>query len=107
MAQVSDRPKRLDLHLPLNVSGKDASGAPFAEQTRSLNVSGSGVGFECHKQVDMGAHVDVHIELPEGLRAHFGGKPVYRARAVVTRVDHVPGEDLYHVGARFTGEITD
>ena len=57
MAQVSNRPKRLDLHLPLNVSGKDASGAPFAEQTRSLNVSGSGLAFECHKQIEMGAQV--------------------------------------------------
>ncbi len=107
MAQVSNRPKRLDLHLPLSVSGNDASGAPFTEQTRSLNVSGTGVGFECHKQVEMGARVTVQIELPEGLRSHFGGKPIYKAGAIVTRVDHVPGEDIHHVGARFTGEITD
>ena len=107
MAQVSNRPKRLDLHLPLEVSGEDVSGEAFSEQTRSLNVSGSGVGFECHRQLEMGAHVDVHIQLPEGLRPHFGGKEAYRSHAVVTRVDHMPGEDLYHIGARFTGEIED
>ena len=46
---TTDREKRVGLHLPLDVSGQDASGASFHESTRSLNISGGGILFESHR----------------------------------------------------------
>lgn len=104
MVQIAERPKRLDLHLPVRVCGTDGRGARFEERTRSLNVSATGVGFECGRRLEPGDHVEVEIDLPAELRSHFGGKRVYRARAVVTRTGVPPGESLHEVGARFLGE---
>ena len=45
------------------------------------------------------------IEVPPALRRRFGGKTVYRARAVVCRVERFEGEGVTRVGARFLDEI--
>lgn len=104
MAAIADRQKRVGLQLSLDVSGLSASGAPFAEATRSLNVSGGGLCFECRHRLAVGARVTVRIALPPRLRRHFGSRPVYRALAVVCRVEHLEGQTLSRVGARFLGE---
>jgi hypothetical protein len=40
------------------------------------------------------------------LRRHFGEKDVYRARAVVCRVERFEGDEVASIGARFLGEET-
>jgi hypothetical protein len=105
MPALSERQKRLGLHLPVNVSGQDASGAPFAEATRTLNVSGGGICFESRQNLQPGLRVTVHVELPKELRRHFAGRSVYRARAVVCRVERFEGQPVSRVGARFLGEV--
>ena len=105
MPALSERQKRLGLHLSVNVSGRDVGGAPFAEATRSLNVSGGGICFESRQNLQPGLRITVHVELPQGLRRHFGGRAVYRARAVVCRVERFEGQPVSKVGARFLGEI--
>lgn len=105
MPALSERQRRLGLHLPVRVSGQDVSGAPFAELTRSLNVSGGGICFETRHNLQPGLRVTVHVELPEGLRRHFAGRSVYRARAVVCRVERFEGQDMSRVGARFLAEL--
>jgi len=98
------REKRVGLHLPVEVRGEDASGTRFTEFTRSVNVSGGGVCFESHRFISVGARLELAIELPVSLRHHFGDKDVYRARAVVCRVERFEGEHASRIGARFLGE---
>jgi hypothetical protein len=97
------REKRVPLHLLLEVRGEDAVGARYSEKTRTLNVSGGGVCFESRRRVVIGARVRLAIELPVRLRRHFGNKSVYRARAVVCRVER-RGAEPARVGARFLRE---
>ena len=80
-----EREKRMGLHLPVEVRGEDAGGVRFTEYTRSVNVSGGGICFESHRQISVGARLQMSIELPVNLRRHFGNRDVYRARAVVCR----------------------
>jgi hypothetical protein len=101
-----EREKRVGLHLPVEVRGEDAGGVRFTEHTRSLNVSGGGICFESHRQMSVGTRLHLSIELPVSLRRHFGDKDVYRARAVVCRVERFEGESAARVGARFLAEET-
>jgi hypothetical protein len=97
------RQKRVGLHLPLTVSGRDASESRFTEVTRSVNVSGGGILFESHRALAVGDRLVLSIELPVSLRRHFGDRDTYRARAVVCRVEPPSAEGPRHVGARFLG----
>jgi len=101
---LTSREKRVMLQLPVEVRGEDARGAPFTERTRSLNVSGGGICFESRRPLAIGARVRLAIELPVRLRRHFGNKGVYRARAVVCRVERHPVPEATRIGARFLPE---
>jgi hypothetical protein len=101
MAQLRNRLKRLRLELPVRIVGRDAQGGDFEEQTRSHNVSGTGLVFHCHRKLPVGEHLQVEIELSESLRSYFGGSAIYQSRAVVTRSDRLPNEETYQVGVRF------
>jgi hypothetical protein len=105
MPEIADRGRRVGLHLPIDVSGRDAAGAPFADATESLNVSGGGLCFESGRRLELGSRLMLHIQLPPRLRRHFGGRPVYRARAVVCRVESLPDRPAAKVGVRFLGEV--
>ena len=105
MVAIEEREKRVGLHLPVDVSGQDLNGAPFAESTRSLNISGGGLCFESQRNLLVGARLTVHIQLPPPLRKHFGNRSVYRARAVVCRVERFEGQPVSRIGARFLGEV--
>jgi PilZ domain len=99
-----EREKRVTLHLPVEVRGEDVGGVRFTEHTRSVNVSGGGICFESHRQVAIGARLRLSIELPVNLRRHFGDQDVYRARAVVCRVERFEGSEAARIGARFLRE---
>ena len=101
---LTSREKRVTLQLPVEVRGEDTGGAPFTEHTRSLNVSGGGICFESHRPLAIGARVRLAIELPVTLRRHFGNKGVYRARAVVCRVERHLSPEATRIGARFLRE---
>lgn len=105
MSVIEDREKRVGLHLPVDVSGLDAIGSTFAETTRSLNISGGGICFESHQNLLVGSRVTLHIQLPPPLRKHFGGRAVYRARAVVCSMQRFEGQPVARIGARFLGEV--
>ncbi len=107
MPRLSKREQRLGLDLPVELSGQDTSGASFEESTRSLNVSGGGICFECRNRVQPGSRLTLGVRLPPGLRRHFGGATIYRARAVVCRVERREGQPAARVGARFLGTLAD
>ena len=96
-----ERAKRVNLRLPVEVKGQDASGAPFIESTTTLNVSSGGICFLSEHVVDVEARVQVEVRLPAALRHHFEGRAVYRAESVVCRAQRLAGQSAYQVGARF------
>jgi hypothetical protein len=102
---LPNRQKRVGLHLPLDVDGRDADGSKFSETTRTLNVSGGGLAFETGRDLQMGSRLDLRIELPPPLRHRFGGKSAYAVRAVVCRVERLQGAAIGRIGVRFLGEI--
>ena len=93
------------MRLPLNVSGRDARGAPFAERAQTVNISGGGLCFEAVRQFPVGSRVDLRIAVPATLRHRFGGRSAYAVKAVVCRLEAVEGGATYRVGARFLGEL--
>src|SRR5262245_26442219 len=105
MTTLTDRGRRVGLQLSLDVAGQDERGATFAESTRTLNISGGGLCFESRKKLLVGARVTLHIQLPPRLRRHFAGKSVYRARAVVCRVERFENQVASRIGVRFLGEV--
>lgn len=98
------RPKRVRLQLPVEVEGEDLAGVAFAEQARSVNVSGGGLCFESRHSLAVGSRLWLRIHLPQNLRRHFGGSEIYEARAVVCRVEPPDASGLQRVGVRFLAE---
>ena len=87
MTSLANRQKRVGLHLPLDVDGREAGGARFSETTRTLNVSGGGLAFETARDLQMGSRLDLRIELPPPLRHHFGGKAAYMGKIARDETD--------------------
>jgi hypothetical protein len=106
MSLMTQREKRVGLHLPVEVRGEDVAGSGFTEVTRTLNVSGGGILFETHRQIPIGSRLQLSIELPASLRHRFGNRDSYRARAVVCRVERSETAGWTRIGARFLGEAT-
>jgi hypothetical protein len=107
MTSDARREKRVGLRLSLDVSGQDAGGVGFAHSAQTLNISGRGVCFETPRNVLVGARLLLDIQLPPALRGHFGGRAVYRAWAVVCRVERFEGQASSRIGARFLGDAGD
>jgi hypothetical protein len=104
MTSDARREKRVGLKLSLDVSGQDAGGADFAHSAHTINISGGGVCFESSRHLLVGTRLLLNIDIPPPLRSHFGGRPVYRAWAVVCRVERFEGQASSRVGARFLGD---
>jgi PilZ domain len=105
MPNIAQRETRRGLRLPLNVSGRDLRGAPFAEGAETVNISGGGLCFETTRSVSVGGRLDLRIQVPPALRHHFAGRSVYAVKAVVCRVEHLEGASTFKVGVRFLGEL--
>ena len=99
MAVIEARSRRLLLHVPLHVS-ENAAGSR-SELTKTVDVSGTGVAFDLPYELPVGTRLDLAFDLPEHLRAHFGGHATYRVKAVVTRLEHVEGAPRFRTAARF------
>ncbi len=105
MPNLTEREKRRGLRLPVNVSGRDGRGAPFADRAQTVNVSGGGLCFEAVRRLPVGTRIDLRIQVPPALRHHFGGRAAYAVKAVVCRLEAIEGGATYRIGARFTGEL--
>ena len=105
MPATLSRSRRLALSLPVEVWGEDDDGRAFHESARTLNISGGGLCFETGRRLDIGARLVLEIRLAPNLRPRFGGRPRYRVRAVVCRLENFADADRYRVGVRFLGEV--
>jgi hypothetical protein len=104
MVELLERSRRVPLSLAIEASGQDAGGHAFDESTRTVNISGGGVCFESHRRLTVGSELTLTIQLPESIRKRFGDRPVYKARAVICRVERFEGQQFSRIGARFVGE---
>jgi hypothetical protein len=107
MTSEARREKRVGLRLSLDISGQDAGDVAFSHSAQTLNISGGGVCFETPRHLLVGARLLLNIEIPPALRGHFGGRAVYRAWAVVCRVEGFEGQAVSRIGARFLGPAGD
>jgi hypothetical protein len=107
MTSEARREKRVGLRLSLEVSGQDAGGAAFGHSAQTLNISGGGVCFETPRNVPVGTRLLLTIQIPPALRGHFGGRAIYKAWAVVCRVERFEGQAVSRIGARFLGDAGD
>ena len=98
------RARRLDLQLPVEVSGRDNNGRSFTDAGRTRNISGGGICFESPRHLAVGSRLVLRIQVPPALRARFGDQAVYQVQAVVCRVENFQGEPGARVGARFIGQ---
>ena len=105
MVDLVQRQQRRGLRLPLNVSGRDARGATFADRAQTVNISGGGRCFEAVRRLPVGSRIDLRIPVPPALRHHFGGRATYAVKAVVCRLEAIEGGATYRIGARFLGEL--
>jgi hypothetical protein len=100
---IVDRKRRLGLRLPLKVQGSDLAGRAFVEESHTCNISAGGVCFESGHHLPVGGRVSLDIAIPEAMRKHFGGQPLYSVGAVVCRVERLEESAVSRVGARFVG----
>ena len=56
------------------------------------------------RSLAIGARMVLEIRLTPKLRPRFGGRPRYRVRAVVCRLENFADEHRFRVGVRFLGE---
>lgn len=104
MPTTRARSRRLGLLLPIEVWGEDDDRRAFRESARTLNISGGGLCFETGRRLDIGARLVLEIRLSANLRPRFGGRPRYRVRAVVCRLENFADQERFRVGVRFLGE---
>ncbi len=96
--QRADR--RINVHLPMWVRGRDRAGVQFEETTSSENLCRSGAAFATRYELDLGA--DLQITIPMARQ----GAATESDFATQGRVVHVVPHEGKHsrtVGVQFTG----
>ena len=58
------RERRIAVHLPMQVRGKDFEGAEFEESTRSENLCRGGAAFVLRRKLGQGTSLEIRIPLP-------------------------------------------
>ncbi len=59
--QRADR--RITVHLPMSVRGRDHEGVQFEEATASVNLCRSGAAFATRHELDLGADLEITIPI--------------------------------------------
>ena len=93
--------RRIAVHLPMRIRGRDATGAAFEEDTSSENLCRSGAAFLTRFDVAVGS--DLEIRIPSSNYAARRGEADF---ATSGRVVHVRDADTFGekvVGVQFTG----
>lgn len=94
------RERRVPVHLPIVVRGKDRSGSSFEEHTSSENLCRGGVAFATRYPLDLGVQVDLYIPVATAVTSEE------KEFSTQGRIVHVkPGRSAQEliVGVEFTG----
>ncbi len=94
----SDR--RINVHLPMWVRGRDRDGVQFEESTSSENLCRSGAAFATRYELDLGADLEITIPLAkQGITRQSD----FATRGRVVHVVPREGHPTRIVGVQFTG----
>jgi hypothetical protein len=106
MSQMTDSSRkrserRISVRLPLRVSGKDARGFSFEEDTASENLCRSGAAFRTRFDVAIGSNLEIRIPNQN----HFVRRrdPDFETQGEVVHVSETLTDGDKVVGVRFTG----
>lgn len=94
------RERRVPVHLPMLVRGKDRMGATFEERTSSENLCRGGAAFATRYLLDLGAQLEIRIP---GAPAASNHESEFSTQG---RIVHLkPGKSAHEliVGVEFTG----
>src|SRR5215471_13477979 len=92
--------RRIAVHLPMRVRGRDARGVAFEEETSSENLCRSGAAFLTRFDVAIGSNLEIRIPF-----ANYPSRRYEADFATQGRVIHVgaPAIGGHLVGVQFTG----
>ena len=92
--------RRIAVHLPMRVRGRDARGVSFEEETSSENLCRSGAAFLTRFDVAIGSNLEIRIPF-----SNYTARRAEADFATQGRVVHVSGapEGEHLVGVQFTG----
>ena len=94
------RERRVPVHLPIVVRGKDRGGFPFEEHTSCENVCRGGAAFATRYPLDLGVQLEIRIPVASNAASEE------KEFSTQGRIVHVkPGRDNREliVGVEFTG----
>jgi PilZ domain len=94
------RERRVPVHLPIVVRGKDRAGLAFEEHTCSENLCRGGIAFPTRHPLELGIQLELYIPVTS---AAAGEEKEFSTQG---RIVHVkPGRDTHEsiVGVEFTG----
>lgn len=94
--------RRVEVHLPVEIRGKDTAGRPFTETSRTENVSRRGAALMISAEITEGASVEIRIPLPPAPNSPQGEKEFSTIGRVVHVYNAPPGSSRM-VGIQFTG----
>jgi hypothetical protein len=93
--------RRISVRLPLRVSGRDARGFSFEEDTASENLCRSGVAFRTRFDVAIGSSLEIRI--PVQGHAPRRGEQDFATQGKVVHVCESPSDGERVVGVQFVG----
>ncbi|HET9399551.1 MAG TPA: PilZ domain-containing protein [Candidatus Acidoferrales bacterium] len=94
--------RRVEVHLPVEIRGKDNAGRPFAETSRTENVSRRGAALMVSAEIAEGATVEIRIPLPPAQNSAQGETEFSTSGRVVHVYSSTPGSSRV-IGIQFTG----
>ena len=93
--------RRIAVHLPMRVRGRDANGVAFEEDTSSENLCRSGAAFLTRFDVAIGSDLEIRIPFSNYASRRGGADFSTSGRVIHVRDADSLGEKV--VGVQFTG----
>lgn len=93
--------RRISVRLPMQVTGRDARGVVFTEETSSENLCRGGAAFVTRFDLAVGSDLDIRIPLSQPAWKREDNNFATRGRIVHISPATGPGQRL--VGVQFTG----
>jgi hypothetical protein len=93
--------RRISVRLPMQVSGRDARGVVFTEETSSENLCRGGAAFVTRFDVPVGCDLDIRMPMTQQVLKREDSNFATRGR--VAHVTPGPAEGERLVGVQFTG----
>ncbi len=94
------RERRVPVHLPIVVRGKDLTGMSFEEHTSSENLGRGGAAFITRYPLDLGSQLEIQIPVPPTAAS---SDTEFSTQGRIVHLKRGIGEHESIVGVEFTG----